>query len=86
MIAFDVNDMTCGHCAGTITSAVKATDEDARVEIDVGRRQVRIKPGHSGEQQLADAIRQAGYTPMLVPTAGVAAPAARPGCCCGSPR
>jgi len=42
MIAFDVNDMTCGHCAGTITSAVQAADAAARVEIDLGRRQVRI--------------------------------------------
>ena len=23
MLAFEVNDMTCGHCASTITKAVK---------------------------------------------------------------
>lgn len=82
MIAFNVNDMTCGHCAGAITSAVKAADAAARVEIDLGRRQVRIEPGHADALRLAGAIRQAGYTPVPVETAGVAAPVVRQGCCC----
>ena len=86
MIAFDVNDMTCGHCAGTITSAVKAADAAARLEIDLSRRQVRIELGHAGARQLADAIRQAGYTPVPVQTADMAAPVARQGCCCGGQR
>ena len=34
MIAYEVNDMTCGHCASTITKAVKAVDRDAKVEVD----------------------------------------------------
>ena len=31
MIAFEVKDMTCGHCAGTITKAVAAVDQGAKV-------------------------------------------------------
>jgi copper chaperone len=86
MIAFDVNDMTCGHCAGAVTRAVEATDDAARVEIDLVRRQVRIEPGHADAQQLVDSIRQAGYAPVPVRSADVAAPVARQGCCCGGQR
>lgn len=86
MIAFDVKDMTCGHCAGTITRAVEAADAAARIEIDLGRRLVRIEPGHADAQQLADSIRHAGYTPVPVPTVGVTAPVAGQGCCCGGRR
>ena len=34
MITFQINDMTCGHCASTITKAVKATDTNAKVTVD----------------------------------------------------
>jgi len=66
MIAFEVNDMTCGHCASTITKAVMATDRAARVEIDLGRHLVQIEPGDADAQQLSDAITEAGYTPVAV--------------------
>jgi len=66
MIAFEVNDMTCGHCASTITKAVMATDRAAKVEIDLGRHLVRIQPGDADAQQLSDAIAEAGYTPVAV--------------------
>jgi copper chaperone len=35
MQVFRVNDMTCGHCVSTITKAIKATDKDAKVTIDL---------------------------------------------------
>ena len=66
MIAFEVNDMTCGHCASTITKAVMATDRAAKVEIDLGKYLVRIQPGDADAQQLSDAITEAGYTPVAV--------------------
>ena len=37
MIEFTVNDMTCGHCASTITKAVKEVDAASRCEIDLGQ-------------------------------------------------
>ena len=33
MIAFEVNDMTCGHCAGTIAKALNGMDAEAKVFI-----------------------------------------------------
>ena len=66
MIAFDVNDMTCGHCVGTITQAVKGLDKDAEVRIDLARHRVEIEPQTADARQLAEAIREAGYTPVAV--------------------
>jgi copper chaperone len=68
MIAFEVNDMTCGHCVSTITKAVKDADRQARVQIDLARHRVEIEPAAAGADELADAIKEAGYTP--VPLAG----------------
>ena len=66
MIAFDVNDMSCGHCVGAITQAVKSVDPGAQVEIDLASHRVTIQPAQASEQVLADAIREAGYTPLPV--------------------
>jgi copper chaperone len=64
LIAFDVNDMSCGHCVAAITQAVKSVDPGAQVEVDLASHRVTIKPAQAGEQALADAIREAGYTPQ----------------------
>ncbi len=68
MIAFEVNDMTCGHCASTITKAVQAVDQGAKVQIDLATHRVEIEPTESDAGALSAAIEEAGYTP--VPIAG----------------
>ncbi len=68
MITFEVNDMTCGHCASTITRAVKNLDQDARVQIDLATHQVAITSRTAELQELTDAITEAGYTPTVVRT------------------
>lgn len=64
MIAFEVNDMTCGHCVKAITEAVKAADSRAEVHIDLARHRVEIEPGAADASALAGVIREAGYTPV----------------------
>jgi copper chaperone len=81
MIAFEVNDMTCGHCVSTITKAVKAADKDATVQIDLATRRVEIEPGEADAQAIGDAIKEAGYTPVPA-SAAPAADAAKQGGCC----
>jgi copper chaperone len=66
MITFEVNDMTCGHCVSTITRALKATDPKARVEIDLAAHRVQVEPASTDADELADAIKEAGYTPVPV--------------------
>ena len=65
MIEFQVNDMTCGHCVGAITQAVVTVDASAKVEIDLPTHRVRIS-GSDQVQKMAEAIREAGYTPVPV--------------------
>jgi copper chaperone len=66
MITFEVRDMTCGHCASTITKALKAADRDAKVQIDLATHRVQVEPASADAEELADAIKEAGYTPVPV--------------------
>lgn len=65
MIAFEVRDMTCGHCVGAITQAVKGVDPGAQVRIDLASHRVEINPSAADARVFSDAIREAGYTPVL---------------------
>ncbi len=65
MIEFKVEDMTCGHCAGVIGKAVKSVEPGARLEVDLAAKRVRID-GQAEAAEFADAIREAGYTPVEV--------------------
>jgi copper chaperone len=60
---FHVSDMTCGHCAGVIRSALEESLPGAAIEIDIAKAQVTV----SGDRaKAAEAIRTAGYTPELL--------------------
>lgn len=67
MFAFKVPDMTCGHCVKTITAAVTAIDEHARVNVDLNQRLVRVEAGTATAAQLQAAITEAGYNPVPAP-------------------
>ncbi len=86
MTAFQVNDMTCGHCVGAITKALKAVDEDAIVQIDLAAHRVEIDSRLAGVIELSDVIKEAGYTPTIIEGAagqvGVGAAPKRSACCC----
>lgn len=63
MATFTVKDMTCGHCAATITEAVKAADPAGRVEIDLAAQRVTVESALSAER-IAAAITRAGFSPV----------------------
>lgn len=65
MIEFKVSDMTCGHCASTITKAVKDLDAGAKLDISLAEHLVRVDSKASRED-LQHAIAEAGYTPEAV--------------------
>jgi len=66
MIEFEVNDMSCGHCVAALTQALKAADPKAGVEIDLATHRVRVAPVSADAAALAQAIEDAGYTPVPV--------------------
>lgn len=82
MVTFRIEDMTCGHCASTIARAVAEVDRDARIEVSIRDKLVRIR-GTAAEADLDEAIREAGYTPRKVLQEIAPMPAAAGGCCCG---
>jgi copper chaperone len=85
MVTFEVNDMTCGHCAGAIIKAVAFIDPGARVQVDLAAHLVQIEPTASTPAVLVDAIKTAGYTPVEVVKEEMRPMSAAPrkGCCCG---
>ena len=66
MIAFEVNDMSCGHCVSAITKALKQVDEGAQVRIDLATHRVEVEPADASAEDLAQAIEEAGSTPVPV--------------------
>lgn len=83
MIVFEVKDMRCGHCVSSITKALKATDKDAKVTIDLAQHLVMVEPTDTDTQVLRDAIAEAGYTPVAVQATPGLAPPAGAGRSCG---
>lgn len=62
MFEFRVQDMTCSHCVGAITKAVKNVAPQASVNIDLEHHLVRIQ-GEADQGVVQAAIVDAGYTP-----------------------
>src|SRR5688572_21403357 len=84
MVSFQVNDMTCGHCASAISRAVASVDKAARVDVRIQQKLVRVSSTAS-VAELAEAIQDAGYTPRQVQAEHTqpTAPRAASGCGCG---
>ena len=61
MTTFRIPDMTCGHCASTIASAVASVAKDAGVDFNIQEKLVKIS-GDAADVELAEAIAEAGYT------------------------
>lgn len=60
MITLNVPDMSCGHCAGVITKALKALDQDAVITFDMARHVVEVRTAASTAAVLAT-LDQAGF-------------------------
>jgi copper chaperone len=86
MTTYRIDDMTCGHCVGTITRALQALDPAMEVQVDLATHRVEIGATAVPAARLAAAINDAGYTPLELQKAGgivIAAKSARSGCCGG---
>lgn len=66
MITLKVPEMSCGHCAKTITGALKAVDPGAAVEIDIGTQTVKVA-STADEGRLRAAIAEVGYENEKLP-------------------
>ncbi len=68
MYLFHIPSMKCGGCLGAVTRAIQAIDRGARVEADLGRREVRVISSRF-ESALLAALRDAGHPaePLIQP-------------------
>ncbi|MGO8738460.1 heavy metal translocating P-type ATPase [Rhodoblastus sp.] len=58
---FSVSDMTCGHCAARVKTAVLSLEPAAEVEVDLASGDVRVTPPAADPAAVAMAIAEAGY-------------------------
>jgi copper chaperone len=78
MVEFTIPEMSCGHCVGAITQALKAVDPAAQIDVTLADKKVRVQSTLE-RQALAQALSEAGYEPAAV---SVSTSPAR-GCGCG---
>ena len=62
MLEFSLPDMSCGHCASTITQTCKLVDPAAKVEVDLNAKKVKVKSSED-PKDFAEALAEAGYPP-----------------------
>ena len=86
MIAFQVDDMTCGHCTRAIEQAIRALDPGARVAVDLSTQRVSVSGTAASAAAIAAALADAGYTPRLLDAAVIGGPEQPARSCCGGGR
>ncbi|MGO4666721.1 heavy-metal-associated domain-containing protein [Bosea sp. 2RAB26] len=64
-VSVRVDDMTCGHCAGTIKSAIESSIPGAKVSANPEARLVSVEGADLA--RVREIIAQAGYTPDAAP-------------------
>ena len=57
---FQVQGMSCGHCVGAVTQAMKSVDPAAEVKVDLPTGRVEVQ-SDSDRAALAHAIEEEGY-------------------------
>ena len=57
-----VEDMTCGHCAGTVKKAIETGLPGTSVEADPASKLVSVR-GSTDLRSIESLITEAGYTP-----------------------
>ena len=57
-----VEDMTCGHCAGTIKTAIETGLPGTSVDADPGSKLVSVR-GSTDLSSIKALVTEAGYTP-----------------------
>lgn len=60
MYELEVEGMSCGGCASSVTKAIQTLDRDAKVEVDLSGKKLRVDTSANLEA-VASAITDAGY-------------------------
>lgn len=80
MVELRVDQMTCGHCVRAVTQAVRSVDPEAKVEVDLGSKRVRVE-GVGSAHELVRALEAAGYPAVPAAVEAERAVGEGGGCC-----
>ena len=62
MIQINIPSMSCGHCVKAVTQAVQQVDPQAKVDVNLDTKRVRVESS-AERQKIVDALVDAGYEP-----------------------
>lgn len=62
MIELKVPNISCGHCVSTVTQAIKQVDPNAKVEVDLASKSVKVESPRDCAR-FVEALSEAGYPP-----------------------
>ncbi|MDC8759092.1 heavy-metal-associated domain-containing protein [Janthinobacterium fluminis] len=60
MYELQVEEMSCGHCVGAVTAAVRALDPQAQVDVDLAAKTVKVATAVE-LARVRGAIEEAGF-------------------------
>ena len=60
-ISLNVGGMTCGHCVGAVTKALRSVAGVKVEQVGIGTATVSYDPTVTTPQQIVDAIEDEGY-------------------------
>jgi copper chaperone len=86
MLAYRIDDMTCGGCVRAIRAAIAKVAPEASVQADVAARRITIEGADHASAPVAEAIGAAGFAPVEIDPTVLGPGAAASGCGCGSGR
>jgi copper chaperone len=61
-LTMDISGMTCGHCVGSVTRALKGLDGVTVEQVTLGKAKVSYDAGATSPAQIAQAIEEEGYS------------------------
>ena len=59
---FQIDNMTCGGCARSVTRAIHSVDPQAKVDIDLNLKRVTVESGVE-KSAVAAVLEMAGFPP-----------------------
>lgn len=63
---FQIDNMNCGGCAKSVTSAIHSMDAQAKVEINLAAKRVSVQ-SDLAEAAISTALQNAGFPPRRAP-------------------
>jgi copper chaperone len=60
-IRLEIEGMSCGHCVGAVTKALRGLEGVEPEQVAIGSAQVRYDPVRATPQAIAEAVEDEGY-------------------------